>query len=139
MGTTAKSPSKSKPNPITDFSDDDEENTETKQKQSLGEPKAKQKLKEQMEIIKKETMQLTERQRVKKELQAAGGKKARVTEEDVAKKMRENGMKNLTSNFTVTSRDRHQFIFRNKTGPPDVGKYNPNTALVEPTPMKANF
>lgn len=110
-----------------------------KQKQTLGEPKAKQKLKETMEIIRLETQQLTEKQRVKKELQAAAGRKKTVTEEDVARKIRELGMKNLTSNFAATSRERHQFIFRNKTGPPDVGKYNPNTSLVEPTSLKANF
>lgn len=48
-------------------------------------------------------------------------------------------MKNLSSNFTVTSRDRHQFIFRNKTDPPDVGKYNPISSLVIPKVPEANF
>ena len=39
--------------------------------------------------------------------------------------------KYLSSNFTVTSRDEHQFIFRNKTNAPDLGKYNPRMNSVD--------
>jgi hypothetical protein len=39
--------------------------------------------------------------------------------------------KNLSSNFHATSREKHQFIFRNKTEPPDVGKYNPRMHSVD--------
>lgn len=92
-----------------------------------------------MRKIEKESAKLTEKQRIRKELQAQQGKKARVTELDVQKKIRENGMKHLSSNFAVTSRDRHQFIFRNKTDPPDVGKYNPSRGCTEPKSLKASF
>ena len=39
--------------------------------------------------------------------------------------------KNCTGNFITTSRDQHQFAFRNKTDPPDVGKYNPRMNSVD--------
>ena len=82
---------------------------------------------------------LSEKQRIRKELQAQQGKKARVTELEVQKKIRENGLKHLSSNFAVTSRDRHQFIFRNKTDPPDVGKYNPSRGYTERKSPQASF
>jgi hypothetical protein len=42
--------------------------------------------------------------------------------------------KNFTSNFISTTRDQHQHIFRNKTQPPDVGKYNPRMESVDKKP-----
>ena len=51
------------------------------------------------------------------------GKK--ITDKDVTDKVMEINKKNCSPSFQVTSRDRHQFIFRNKTNPPDVGKYRP--------------
>jgi hypothetical protein len=44
--------------------------------------------------------------------------------------MQEN-KKYLTSNFISTSREQHEHIFRNKTQPPDIGKYHPRMGSVD--------
>lgn len=52
--------------------------------------------------------------------------------------MLELNKKTLTSNFKATSKERHSHIFRNKTNPPDVGKYNPRMSSIDkkaPRPM----
>jgi Spy/CpxP family protein refolding chaperone len=78
--------------------------------------------------IQLQNMSLT--QRVKRELIEQLGKK-KVTDKDIKERVEEISRKNCSPSFQVTSRDRHQFIFRNKTNPPDVGKYSPNLASVE--------
>ena len=44
--------------------------------------------------------------------------------------MLELSMKNFSPNFKATSRDRYNMIFRNKTDPPEFGKYNPSLNVV---------
>lgn len=57
--------------------------------------------------------------------------KRNTTEKEVADKVNEINKKKCSSNFVSTSRDRRQFIFRNKTFPPEVGKYSPNLKFIE--------
>ena len=47
--------------------------------------------------------------------------------------------KHLSSNFTVTTRDEHQFIYRNKTNAPELGKYNPRMHSVDAKPKVTRF
>ena len=54
-----------------------------------------------------------------------------MTEQDISKQMMEINRRNLTANFQATSRDQHQYIFRNKTDPPEVGKYHPTTVQID--------
>ena len=84
-------------------------------------------------------MDLTEKQIVKRELQQLVGKKTRVSEKEVADVIREKNLKKLSSNFRATEREQLQHINRNKTEPPDVGKYSPNMSLVSPRSGVTNF
>ena len=47
--------------------------------------------------------------------------------------------KKCTSSFQAVSRDGRNFAFRNKTGAPEVGKYNPMTRAVEANVPKAHL
>jgi len=82
---------------------------------------------------------LTKNQRVKADLKAQLGKNASVSNKDVQDKLMEINKKNFSSNFTSTSRDRRQFIFRNKTDPPELGKYNPRMNSIDKREKKATI
>ena len=73
---------------------------------------------------------LTKSQQIKRMLKQQGGK-SKITEKDVQQKMLEENKKNCSSFFNCTSREQHQYIFRNKTQPPDIGKYNPRMESVD--------
>jgi hypothetical protein len=59
------------------------------------------------------------------------GGKGKITEKEVQLKLLEENRKNFSSNFITTSREQHQHTFRNKTMPPDIGKYNPRMESVD--------
>ena len=84
------------------------------------------KIEDQMKV-----QQMSRTKKIKKELQKKFGKESKVTEQDISKQMMEINRRNLTANFQTTSRDHHQFIFRNKTDPPEVGKYHPTTIQID--------
>lgn len=55
-----------------------------------------------------------------------------MTEEQVAEKVNEIKQKQCSSSFQATTRDRRNYILRNKTDPPEVGKYNPSRRFIDP-------
>ena len=61
----------------------------------------------------------------------AASKKSNITDKEIESKINELYRKNCSGNFKFTSRDQHEFAFRNKTNPPDIGKYNPRLDNVE--------
>jgi len=62
-----------------------------------------------------------------------------VSEKEIADVIREKNLKKLSSNFRATEREQLQHIYRNKTDPPDVGKYSPIMSLVSPRSGVTNF
>lgn len=73
---------------------------------------------------------LSRHKKIKKELMSeTPGTK--VEYKDIAERLKELEKKNFTSNFTSQDRDKHQNAFRNRTDPPEVGKYFPK----EPTAL----
>ena len=62
-----------------------------------------------------------------------------MSEKEISEVIREMNLKKLSSNFRATEREQLQHIYRNKTEPPDVGKYSPNMSLVSPRSGQANF
>lgn len=53
--------------------------------------------------------------------------------------MLEKNKKNLTANFTGPSRERVNFIFRNKTNAPEVGKYTPLSTIIDKNIPSSGF
>ena len=94
----------------------------------------------EMERIEKriEVQNMSETKKIRRAILAeTSNPSARITKHDVLQKRKELNQKNLTSNFVATSRDRHQYIFRNKTEPPDAGNYH-KQIMVESVESKTN-
>jgi hypothetical protein len=51
----------------------------------------------------------------------------------------EKNKKHLTANFIGPSRDKVNFIFRNKTNAPEVGKYTPLNSVIDRNVPKPSF
>ena len=93
-----------------------------------------------MKVIEKEVARrnLPLQQRVKKELMEASNTK-QVSDKEVYEKVMEINKKNCSANFVSTSRERREFILRNPTNVPEVGKYYPNMKAVSKEMPNAKF
>ena len=89
----------------------------------------------EMRKIEKKTQEdsLSTHQKIRMQLRQE--KKVPIVEyKEIAERMKELESKNFTYNFTTCTRYQHDNAFRNKTDPPEVGKYRPK----EPTAIGVN-